>query len=188
MATRDTIVEAACACLASAGLSRVTIAAVARNARVSTALVHYHFATKRRLLAAAATSLARRRADGRLAALTGAPGLAALDALWSALGTGAERAAADLVLLGRQDSDARAALLAERRREQSRIAAALPRSLEGLGARPGIPSEDLAGTVCAFLDGAAAALAAGTPPADVRASYDAFWLAVLALGQTAGGR
>jgi AcrR family transcriptional regulator len=188
MATRDTIVEAACSCLASTGLSRLTIAAVARTARVSTALVHYHFATKRRLLTAAATALARRRADGRVAGLTGAPGLAALDALWATIGVGAERTAADLVLLGRQDGDARAALLAERRREQSRIAAALPRCLAGLGARPGIPPEDLAGLVCIFLDGAAVALAAGTPPADVRASYDAFWLALVALGQTATGR
>lgn len=188
MATRDTIVEAACACLASAGLNRVTVGAVARNARVSTALVHYHFATKRRLLAAAAAALARRRADGRVGALAGGTGLDGLDALWSVLGSGVERAATDLVLLGRQDHETRTALLAERRREQGRTAGALARTLAGLGARPGIPSEDLAGTVCTFLDGAAAALAAGAPAAEVRASYDAFWLALVALGQTASGR
>ena len=188
MATRDNIVEAACTCLASAGLSRLTIAAVARTARVSTALVHYHFATKRRLLAAAAAALARRRAEARVAALGGGTGLASLDALWSILGTSAERSAADLVVLGRQDHDAKVAMLAERRREQTRVAATLPRSLAGLGARPGLPPDDLAATVCTFLDGAAAALAAGAPAAEVRASYDAFWLALVALGQTTSGR
>ena len=188
MATRESIVEAACTCLASTGLGRLTVAAVARTARVSTALVHYHFATKRRLLQAAAAALARRRADARVAALVGATGLAGLDALWSILGASAERTATDLVLLGRQDHVARVALLAERRREQTRVAAALPRSLAGLGARPGIPPEDLAGTVCTFLDGAAAALAAGAPAAEVRASYDAFWLSLVALGQTPSGR
>ena len=188
MATRDTIVDAACACLVSSGLGRVTVGAVARTARVSTALVHYHFATKRRLLAAAAAALARRRAEGRAAALAGAPGLAGLDALWSSLGGNAERTGSDLVLLGRQDHEARAALLLERGRERARIGAALPRWLAGLGARPGVPAEDLAATVCTFLDGAAAALAAGAPAADVRASYDAFWLALVALAQSAGAR
>lgn len=186
MATRDTIVEAACANLASPGLGRVTVAVVARTAKVSTALVHYHFATKRRLLAAAAAALARRRADGRLAALSGGQGLAGLDALWSTLGTSVERAAPDLVLLGRQDHEARAALLAERRRELARMATALQPLLASLGARPGIPPEDLAAAVSTFLDGAALALAAGAPAADVRASYDAFWLALVALGQAAG--
>jgi hypothetical protein len=58
----------------------------------------------------------------------------------------------------------------------------------GLGTRPRIPFEDLAATVCTFLDGATASLLAGTPADDVRASYDAFWLALVALGQAVPAR
>ena len=48
MDKRDTIVSAACAMLGSVGVGRLTVALVAREATVSTALVHYHFATKKR--------------------------------------------------------------------------------------------------------------------------------------------
>jgi len=188
MSTRDSIVDAACTAVASSGLDRLTVAQVAKAARVSTALVHYHFATKRQLLVAVAAALARRRSDSRSAALSGAQGLAGLDALWTSLGAGVERSAPDLAMLGRRDHEARSALLAERRREQARIAAALPRFLAGLGARPAIAAEDLAAAVCTFADGVAAALTAGVPSSDVRASYDAFWLALVALGQPASAR
>ena len=187
MSTRDTIVDAACSCLCSAGMHGVTVAMVAKAARVSSALVHYHFATKRQLLAGAAAELAQRRAEQRGAALASARGLSGLDALWGGLAGSGERVAADLVLLGR-DRETRVALLAERRRELARVADALPPLFASLGAAPPVPPEDLAATVCTFLDGAAAALAAGVPAADVRASYDAFWLALVALGQTAPSR
>jgi len=183
---RDAIVDAACATLASVGLGRLTVALVAKAARVSTALVHYHFATKRRLLAAAAESLARRRTESRVAALATGHGLSSLDALWGALvddRAEAERAAPDLILLAREDSVVRAALRRERQREQEGLAAALPQLFAGLGTQPRIPFEDLAASVCTFLDGATASLLAGTPADDVRASYDAFCLALVALGQ-----
>lgn len=52
-ATRARILEAAIRCLAEGGLDEVRITRVARVARVSTAAVHYHFATRERLLAEA---------------------------------------------------------------------------------------------------------------------------------------
>jgi AcrR family transcriptional regulator len=185
---RDTIVTAACDTLASAGAARITVALVASAARVSTGLVHYHFATKQKLLAAAAEALARRRTEGRVAALAAAEGLASLDALWAALVDGhadAERAAPDLILLAREDPQVRSALRRERQHEQGRLAAALPALFGSLGTHPRIPFEDLAATVCTFLDGASASLQAGTAADEVRASYDAFWLALVALGQAA---
>lgn len=188
MVKRDAIAEAAGALLASVGVGRITVALVAKAAHTSTALVHYHFATKQKLLAAAAEALSRQRSDARVASLAAGQGLASLDALWVALsGRGArpEHAAPDLILLAREDHQVREALLRERRSEQARVAGLLPRLLESLGAQPRIPPEELAATVCTFLDGAAAALLAGVPAADVRASYDAFWLALVALGQAA---
>ena len=188
---RDTIVDAACSTLASIGVGRLTVALVAKAAGVSTALVHYHFATKQRLLAAAADTLARRRTESRVAALAAGQGLASLDALWGALvdgGAEGERAAPDLILLAREDPGIRSVLQRERRREQERFAATLPRLFGSLGTRPRIPFEDLAATVCTFLDGATASLIAGTPPEDVRASYDAFCLALVGLGQAVRAR
>ncbi|OYV62502.1 MAG: hypothetical protein B7Z72_15150, partial [Gemmatimonadetes bacterium 21-71-4] len=187
--TRDRIVHAACDALTDVGVGGVTVAFVARRARVSSALVHYHFATKQRLLVEAALTLARRRADSRVAALETGSGLAGLDAVWTALvaGTGApaERAWPDLVLVSRGDAAVRVALGVERDRERSRMGGPLARLLESLGSRPHLPAEDLAAVVGTFLDGASASLASGVSPDDVRASYDAFWLALVALGQAA---
>jgi AcrR family transcriptional regulator len=188
---RDTIVAAACSTLVSAGVARITVGIVAKAARVSTALVHYHFATKGKLLAAAAEALAQRRTDSRVAALTTGEGLSGLDALWNVLAgdpAGAERATPDLVLLAREDREVQAALRREREREQTRVAAVLPVLLGDPGTPPRVPPEELAATVCTFLDGATTALLAGTRTDDVRASYDVFWLALVALGQAAPRR
>jgi len=187
MDKRDTIVVAACDLLASVGMDRITVARVAKAARVSSALVHYHFATKQRLLAAAAGALADRRAERRLAALSSARGMSSLDDLWRSLDPrdSVERTAPDLTLLARQDRGVAASVRRARQDEQAGIAVALPALLESLGARVPIPPEELAVTVRMFLDGAAAALVAGDAPEDVRASYDAFWLALVALGQAA---
>jgi AcrR family transcriptional regulator len=51
--TRARILQAAVRCLADDGIDDVRIARVARVAQVSTALVHYHFATRESLLAEA---------------------------------------------------------------------------------------------------------------------------------------
>ena len=192
METRDKIIDAACDSLADVGVGGVTVALVARRAKVSSALVHYHFATKRRLLLAAARAVARRRTDGRAAAVEAGVGLAGLDALWSALAAGPgarlERSWPDLVLLSRDDGAVRSALAEEQERERSRLAGPLERLLASLGSHPHLPAEDLSAAVSTFLDGAGTALAGGARPDDVRASYDAFWLALVALGQAAPAR
>ena len=188
MDKRDAIVEAAVRQLISAGLSSFTVARVARAARASSALVHYHFATKQRLLLAAAERLASRRTTLRLARLEGARGLAALDGLWEGLVAGAardaERAWHDLLLLAREHAEVAAILLRERERESRALAADLPRLLRDLESHPRIPAEDLAGLFVTFLDGVACALAVGANSREIRASYDAFCLALVALGQS----
>ena len=82
--TQDSIIRAAVRCLSSNGVGAFTVGTVARRAGVSSALVHYHFATKQRLLAAAAERLLERRTAERLGALGGGAGLGALDRLWQA--------------------------------------------------------------------------------------------------------
>ncbi len=192
MDTSDTIVSSACDTLVSQGFPRFTVARVAKAARVSSALIHYHFATKQRLLAAAAERLATRRTSERTAPLASPGGLASLDALWLELESGArrgaERAWHDLVLLSRDDPDVRAGLSRARDRERGATAAALPGLLGALGARLPVPADELAAVVTTFLDGAALALAAGAGADEVRAAYDAFWLALVTLGQAVPSR
>jgi len=188
---KDAIVEAAVKQLVSAGISSFTVGHVARAARTSSALVHYHFATKQRLLLAAAERLASRRTALRRQRLEGAHGLAALDALWDTLVTGAsrdaERAWHDLLLLARDDAGVAAILRRERERESGALAAALPRLLMELDSQPRLPAEALAGLLVTFLDGVACALAMGADGGDLRGAYDAFCLALVALGQTPSG-
>ncbi len=170
-----------------AGISELTVADVARRAGVSSALVHYHFRTKQQLVAAACERLAARRSAARLAALASADGLAALDALWTALRSGAEseaeRAWNDLALLARRDPAVRRILAAQRQAEHRDLATRLPALLASLGAEPAVPSDEVAALVEHFLDGVALALGAGSPPGEVRAAYDAFWLVVVTAGQ-----
>jgi AcrR family transcriptional regulator len=167
-----------------AGISDLTIADIGRKAGVSSALVHYHYSTKQALLAATAERLAARRTDSRAGALSAASGLAALDALWTGLATGpgweTERAWVDLTLLARRDGAVRRMLGTQRDAERARFAQALPRVFRGLGAVPTAPWDETAATVLLFLDGVALALAEGVPADDVRAAYDAFWLALVA--------
>ncbi len=193
MATNDAIAEAAAIILAESGMDHLTVARVARRAHVSSALVHYHFATKKRLLEVVARRQARQRTERRVAALGSGSALRALDALWSAVASGsgavAERVCLDLALSGRGEGGAagrevRAALAGERERELELLGRALPRVLAGLGAAPRLSADDLAAVVSTFLDGTAAALAAGGVAGVVRASFDAFWLALAGPGQS----
>lgn len=190
--SRDRIVDAACSAIAEGGLAGLTVADVAHRAGISSALVHYHFSTKSLLIEAAGERLAARRAEVRLTALTGARGLAALDALWIALesgsASGAERACGDLALLQRSDRAVRASLAAQRAAEQRRLAGRLGDLLGELGASAAIPADEAATLVLLFLDGAALALAGGADPADVRAAYDAFWLVLVKAGPARASR
>ena len=185
MNTRDSITAATCSIIAEAGLAAVTVGEVANRAGVSSALVHYHFETKDRLLRAAATTLSSRRADARAAAWRTGAGLATLDGLWSTLasdsGERLERAWHDLALLARTDGAVRDALAAARLAEHAAAIDALPRLLRELGAKPPVPVEELASVVSAFVDGLVAQLDEGVSPDVLRTSFGAFWL-VLASG------
>jgi AcrR family transcriptional regulator len=188
MNRRDRIAEAACALVQDTGIADLTIAAVGRRAGVSSALVHYHFNTKQELLAAASERLAAGRTEGRAAALSSASGLATLDALWAALASGSgfetERAWHDLALLARRDATVRRAHAAQRGLERATLAQSLPRLFRDLGTVPTASWDETAATVILFLDGVALALAEGVPGDEVRAAYDAFWLVLVAAGQS----
>lgn len=190
--TRDRIIDGAVSALAADGLGALTIGRVASRAQVSPALVHYHFATKDKLLIAAAERLARRRSDSRATAFSKPGGLATLDAVWTSVQNLSrdriESAWAELVLNARAKRDIAAVVSADRAGEQGRVAAKLPGLFLELGVRPPAPADELAGTIIAVLDGLSLALAAGDNRDTLRTAYDAFWLALIAAGQSAAPR
>ena len=185
--TRTRIVDAACAQIEDTGLADLTVGDVASRAEVSTALVHYHFATKDRLVEAACGRLAAQRSNARIRALTGSRGLAALDAAWSLLSraasAGVERTWHDMALRARHDAEVRRVLAEQREGEHAALAAKLPTLLADLGATPAIPADEAARAVLLLLDGASLAIAEGVAAGEVKAAYDAFWLVLVTAGQ-----
>ena len=184
----DKILKAASDQLRSEGVAALTVGAVAKAAGVSAALVHYHFSTKQRLLVATATRLCADRLAAR-SRLFAEAGLGALDTAWVALeravADGEARAWLDLLSLARDDDAVHAAMSSALAAEADRYAERLPALVRSLGAVTAAAPEELAQLTLAVLDGAAAALLAGRPSASVRSAFDAFWLVLIAAGQTA---
>ncbi len=189
--TLDKIASAAVDQLRTVGAANLTVGSVARAAGISTALVHYHFASKVGLLRVAAGRIAAGRTDRRIAPLTHR-GLDAVDALRMALEhdaeTGAERAWHDVLLLAREEAEIHQTVQAERDRERTVVAARLPALLGSLGAAPAADVDQLASLLIAGLDGLALGLEAGTPLTTFRSAYDAFWLALIGGGSRRASR
>ncbi len=155
--TRSGILAAAVETLRHGGIEEFTLDAVARRAGVVKGLVIYHYASRDRLLKAAAAQVAESRTGALARVLSSGSGTAGLDACWDELRRQAE------------DGTARAWL--------SLCAAGLiDRSANNGG------FEEAARD--ALVDGCAAALATGVPLADVRDAYDALWLALLEVTET----
>lgn len=189
--TLDRIADAAIEQLRTAGASNLTVGSVAKTAGVSTALVHYHFASKIGLLRAAAERVAAERTENRVASLT-ASGLDAVDAMRAALerdaDRGAERAWQDVLLLAREDPGIRRVVGREQAREREAFAARLPTLLASLGATAVVDAEPLAALLAACLDGLALGLVTGVPKPAFRNAYDAFWLALIGGAPARGSR
>jgi AcrR family transcriptional regulator len=180
----ERMVDEACRVIGEAGLAALTIGAVAERAGVSTALVHYHFDTKARLVVASAERIAEGRALRRGTALGSATGLAALDELWKTLvdgvNDGVERAWLELVLHARDETEVAAVLATPRSAAREAMVRRLPSLLRELGSSTSISSDELGASLDAQLDGVVLALLGGQDPAVVRTAYDAFWLTLLA--------
>jgi TetR/AcrR family transcriptional repressor of bet genes len=180
----DMLIDHACLAIGDVGLANLTIGEIAERAGVSTALIHYHFDTKARLLVASAKRIAERRADRRSAALSAGVGMRALDELWdqllSGVADGLERAWLELVLWAREDAQVAGALAESQPALRHAIIRRLPSLLAELGTTPHTSNEALAAALDAQLDGLTVALLGGQDPAVVRTAYDAFWLTLLA--------
>ena len=150
--TRSSILAAAVQTLQRGGVEGFTLEAVARRAGVVKGLILYHYASRGRLLRAAASQIATTRSATLERALASGAGAGGLDACWEELRHQAEdgtaRAWISLSSAGLIDRSARNAGIEDAARE-------------------------------AIVDGCALALATGVPLADARDAYDALWLTLL---------
>jgi len=156
--TRSNILAAAVQTLQRGGVEGFTLDAVARRAGVVKGLILYHYASRGRLLRAAASQIAESRTAAIQRALASAPGAAGLDACWEELRRQAEdgtgRAWLSLCSAGLVDRSAKNAEFEDAARD-------------------------------AVIDGSAIALAAGVPLADAKDAYDALWLTLLEVTEKA---
>ena len=156
--TRAGILSAAVQTLQRAGVEGFTLDAVARRAGVVKGLVLYHYASRGRLLRAAADQIALSRDAAIAKALSSSPGMKGVDACWEELRRQAEdgttRAWLSMCAAGLVDRSARNLEL----EETAQLAA---------------------------VDGCAVALASGIPIADARDAYNALWLALMDIAEPA---
>lgn len=190
-AKKDRIIDAAADVIAIQGIASLTIARIADRCGVSSALVHYHFSTKDKLLRAAAGRLAAARTEVRQTSVR-ERGIAALDGLWQqieeSVASRTEQAWHDILLLAREDGAVAAEIERTRAAEWRALARRLPALFAELGSTPPAAVEEIALAILAFADGIALAMAAGAPRDALKSSYGAFWLALIAAGQSGARR
>lgn len=181
---RSRIVDAGVRCITREGVAGASMAAIALDAGVSKALLHYHYHDRATLLAEIVDRLNTRLVSRERAAMDRPGATTGVDALWSWLDGELQR--------GELASFVELALVREGPiREASRRAATLRRRSAAhtveqifgqLGLAPRVPAALVADASVAFMDGLAVDVANGSMR-EPRVSFDIFWLALLALGE-----
>ena len=179
---RGRIVSAGVRCVAREGVAGASMAAIALEAGVSKALLHYHYHDRARLLVEIVERISAGTIERERLAVDESDGVGGLDALWhwleGELRRGELAALAELALL-REGPVRRAtrAAASERRRSAART---IERLFAELDLAPRVPAPLMADAAVAFVDGLALDVANGSNR-DPRVSYDIFWLALLGL-------
>lgn len=176
--SRLRILSATVRCLARDGPA-VGMAAIAMEAGVSKALLHYHHRDRAHLLAAVAGGLAERLRRRERAAMDAARGNA-VDAYWRWLSGELARGELRVLLeLGTvRDTTVRAACASASGVRRAEAARSVERIFTALDLAPKIPTMLLGDAMQTFVDGLALEDGADR---DARASFDALWLALLGL-------
>lgn len=179
---RARITDGAIRSIVRMGIADASMSAIASEAGVSKALLHYHFADRSRLLVHVTGVLVQRLVQREQAALAhrSANETTIVDALWhlveSELGRGELRALLELGTLrdpALADANDRAG-----RERQGAAAQTVGRVLAVLDLAPRVPVALIAGAMVAFVDGLAIG---GVRSEDAQPSFDVFWLAILSL-------
>lgn len=155
------------------------MAAIAVEADVSKALLHYHYTDRRHLLVEVVHQLAHRITTRERAAVGAAASSGVVDALWRSVQHELNLGELRLLLeLGTtRESELRLALLDAQDARHGVATAAVERVFGGLGVSARMPSALLATVSMALVDG----LAMSPARHDARASFDLLWLALLDL-------
>ena len=176
------IVDAGARCIAREGVAGASMAAIAVEAGVSKALLHYHYHDRSRLLAEIVERIGMRTIARERTAIDESDRMGGLDVLWQwlegELHRGELAALAELAL-AREAPVRRAtrAAATERRRSAART---IERLFTELDLTPRVPAPLMADAAVAFIDGLALDVANGSAR-EPRVSYDIFWLALLGL-------
>jgi len=179
---RARIVRAGARCITREGVTGASMAAIAEEAGVSKALLHYHYHDRATLLAEIAERIGIEVVERERAAVDESGGTGGLDAMWRWLedelrrGELAALATLSLTRLSKVRNATRAAATERRRSATTTI----EHLFTELDLTPRIPAALLAEAAVAFVDGLALDVANGAPR-DPRVSYDIFWLALLGL-------
>lgn len=180
--TRRRIVDAGVRCVAREGVAGASMAAIAQEAGVSKALLHYHYHDRATLMAEVVERIGQRTVAREAAALESNSGSAGLDALWGWLEE--ELRLRELAALAElafaREGRVRAASRAVADDRRRRAATSVERLFAELGVTPRVPPALMADSVVAFIDGLALDAAVRSSH-DPRVSYDVFWLALLGL-------
>jgi AcrR family transcriptional regulator len=179
---RVRIVDAGVRCIAREGIAGASMAAIALDAGVSKALLHYHYHDRATLLAEVVDQIGVRTIERERAAIDSSGGVGGLDALWQwlegELRRGELAALAELALV--REGPVRRATRAVASERRQRAARTIERLFAELDLTPKVPAPLMADAAVAFVDGLALDVANGSTR-EPRVSYDVFWLALLGL-------
>jgi AcrR family transcriptional regulator len=179
---RVRIVDAGVRCIAREGVVGASMAAIALEAGVSKALLHYHYHDRARLLSEIVEQIGARTVEREHAAIDTRGDVGGLDALWQwlegELRRGELAALAELALV--REGAVRRATRTVASERRHRAARTIERLFAELDLTPRVPAPLMADAAVAFVDGLALDVANGSAR-EPRVSYDIFWLALLGL-------
>ena len=179
---RVRIVDAGVRCIAREGVAGASMAAIALEAGVSKALLHYHYRDRSTLLAEIVERIGTRTIERERAAIDDSDGVGGLDAVWQwlegELRRGELAALAELTLI--REAPVRRATRAAASERRRSAAHTIERLFTELDLTPSVPAPLMADAAVAFIDGLALDVANGSAR-EPRVSYDIFWLALLGL-------
>lgn len=178
---RSRIVRAGIRCIVRDGIAGASMAAIAGEADVSKALLHYHFADRARLLAEMTTLLGRRLITRERGALERDETAAPVNRLWQWVRTELDRGElrALLALATVHDKPVREAIEEVSTARRTSSAVTINQLFALLGLKSRVSTTLIAGANVAFVDGLALDQESGR---DASVSFDVFWLAMLSLG------
>lgn len=160
------------------------MAAIALEAGVSKALLHYHYHDRATLLAEIVEQIGARTVERERAAIDESDGVSGLDALWrwleDELRRGELAALAGLALVREAPVRRTTRVTASSRRRSA--ARTIERLFAELDLTPRVPAPMMADAAVAFVDGLALDVANGSAR-DPRVSFDIFWVALLGLAE-----